>query len=264
MYICSKNLFWDRYFNKPLFRSAGFSLQIARIELWSRARGKNILQQDSLGQMQHVHLLLRPKYRRYLFPDCEECVCCYWNRKRHELLSIIPLVRLASSTFVWRWEIIPLNHVFAISKIVCVATWGTGDRGLMKIGMFTWVNFAEECCLQLFLNHRLPTPYKRSMSFWSHAMGRLVSQACAHRAALRYIWVLAADWEVQSSLPDCSEKRGFKKNFLLFIPKCEYRKSTMFAVGISLLLRQPHMNTLKIGSTQGETPQLAALELNPG
>lgn len=37
----------------------------------------------------------------------------------------------------------------------------------------------------------------------------------------------------------------------------------MFAVGISPPLRQPHMNSLKIGGMQGETPQLAAAELNP-
>lgn len=121
-HICRKNLFQDRYFNKPLFQSAGFCLQIAQIKLWSRARGKNILHHDSLGQIQHVQLPLRLKYRQHLFPDNKEFVCCYWNRKSHELSSIIPLVRLASSTCVWRWEIIPLNNVFSISKIMYVAT----------------------------------------------------------------------------------------------------------------------------------------------
>lgn len=38
------------------------------------------------------------------------CFHCYWNRKGHELLNIIPLVRLASSTHVQWSEIISLDH----------------------------------------------------------------------------------------------------------------------------------------------------------
>lgn len=54
---------------QPLLQSAVICLQIARIKIWSRAWGNNILQHDSLGQIPHAQLPLRSKYGQHLFPD---------------------------------------------------------------------------------------------------------------------------------------------------------------------------------------------------
>lgn len=94
MYICSKNLFQDRYFNKPLFQSAGFCLQIARIKLWSRARTSCTMILWAKFNMYSSHWDLNTGNICF---QTTKIVYCYWNRKCHELSSIVPLVRFASS-----------------------------------------------------------------------------------------------------------------------------------------------------------------------
>lgn len=54
---------------EPLLQSAVICLQIARMKIWSRAKGNSILQHDSLGQIPHAQLPLRSKYGQHLFPD---------------------------------------------------------------------------------------------------------------------------------------------------------------------------------------------------
>lgn len=148
--------------------------QIGKTEIWSRARGNSILQHDSLGQIPHAQLLLRPKYGQHLFPDWAQNVSVLllkWKRAwAFEHYSTGQTCQINLCPVIW--NNFSKSLIFCFGNGVCcnVRHWRqqTDKNSRCAVG-----KLAQECWLQLRFSKRLPTSWKRSVSFWSSAIGRL-------------------------------------------------------------------------------------------